>query len=36
MREGRIVATGAPSVLLARTDTEDLEDAFLSLAEAGA
>jgi ABC-2 type transport system ATP-binding protein len=36
MREGRIVATGAPSELLARTRTDDLEDAFLSLAEAGA
>jgi ABC-2 type transport system ATP-binding protein len=36
MREGRIVATGAPSELLARTSTDDLEDAFLSLAEAGA
>jgi ABC-2 type transport system ATP-binding protein len=34
MREGRIVATGAPSELLARTRTDDLEDAFLSLAEA--
>jgi ABC-2 type transport system ATP-binding protein len=36
MREGRIVATGAPNDLLARTDTDDLEDAFLSLAEAAA
>jgi ABC-2 type transport system ATP-binding protein len=36
MREGRIVATGAPSELLARTRTDDLEEAFLSLAEAGA
>ena len=36
MRGGRIVATGAPSELLARTRTDDLEDAFLSLAEAGA
>ena len=36
MREGRIAANGAPSELLARTHTHDLEDAFLSLAEAGA
>jgi ABC-2 type transport system ATP-binding protein len=34
MREGRIVATGAPSELLARTSTDDLEEAFLALAEA--
>ncbi|MGH3032054.1 MAG: ABC transporter ATP-binding protein [Gaiellaceae bacterium] len=34
MREGRIVASGAPSELLARTSTDDLEDAFLALAEA--
>jgi ABC-2 type transport system ATP-binding protein len=34
MREGRIVATGTPQELRARTRTDDLEDAFLALAEA--
>jgi ABC-2 type transport system ATP-binding protein len=34
MREGRIVATGAPRTLLGQTDTETLEQAFLALAEA--
>jgi ABC-2 type transport system ATP-binding protein len=34
MREGRIVATGSPTELRARTRTDDLEDAFLVLAEA--
>lgn len=34
MREGRIVATGAPVELRARTATDDLENAFLALAEA--
>ena len=34
MREGRIVATGSPDDLRARTGARDLEDAFLSLAEA--
>jgi ABC-2 type transport system ATP-binding protein len=34
MRVGLIVAAGAPSELLARTRTHDLEDAFLTLAEA--
>ena len=35
VREGRIVAAGAPSELRARTGSDDLEHAFLSLAEAG-
>ena len=34
MREGRIVATGAPRTLLEQTETETLEGAFLALAEA--
>ena len=34
MRDGRIVATGAPSDILARTATHDIESAFLALAEA--
>ena len=34
MRDGRIVATGTPQELRARTRTDDLEDAFLALAEA--
>jgi ABC-2 type transport system ATP-binding protein len=34
MREGRIVATGAPRTLLGQTDTGTLEQAFLALAEA--
>jgi ABC-2 type transport system ATP-binding protein len=34
LRNGRIVATGSPSELLEETHTEDLEAAFLSLAEA--
>ena len=34
MREGRIVATGSPGELRSRTGQDDLEDAFLALAEA--
>ena len=34
VRDGRIVATGSPSELREETHTEDLEEAFLSLAEA--
>jgi ABC-2 type transport system ATP-binding protein len=34
MREGRIVATGAPGALLARTGAADIEGAFLALAAA--
>jgi ABC-2 type transport system ATP-binding protein len=34
MREGRIVTTGSPRTLLAQTQTDDLEQAFLALAEA--
>jgi ABC-2 type transport system ATP-binding protein len=34
LRDGRIVATGSPSELREETHTEDLEQAFLSLAEA--
>jgi ABC-2 type transport system ATP-binding protein len=34
MREGRIVATGAPDEIRRETGTRDLEDAFLTLAEA--
>ena len=34
MREGRIVATGAPRTLREQTETETLEGAFLALAEA--
>lgn len=34
MREGRIVATGEPRSLLEQTGTDDLEDAFIALAEA--
>jgi ABC-2 type transport system ATP-binding protein len=34
MREGRIVAQASPEELLTRTRTDDLEDAFLTLAEA--
>ena len=34
MRDGRIVATGAPDALREETGTSDLEDAFLVLAEA--
>jgi ABC-2 type transport system ATP-binding protein len=33
MREGRVVATGAPQELLERTGARDLEGAFLALAE---
>jgi ABC-2 type transport system ATP-binding protein len=33
MREGRIVASGPPADLLARTSTGDIESAFLALAE---
>jgi ABC-2 type transport system ATP-binding protein len=34
MRAGRIIATGSPAQLLARTDSDELEDAFVALAEA--
>jgi ABC-2 type transport system ATP-binding protein len=34
MRSGRIIATGSPDELLARTHTDELEDAFVALAEA--
>jgi ABC-2 type transport system ATP-binding protein len=34
MREGRIVATGSPDDLRRRTGQQDLEAAFLALAEA--
>ena len=34
VRDGRIVATGSPSELREETHTEDLEEAFLALAEA--
>ncbi len=34
MRGGRIIATGSPDELLARTHTGELEDAFVALAEA--
>jgi ABC-2 type transport system ATP-binding protein len=34
MREGRIVASGPPRTLLEQTQTDDLEQAFLALAEA--
>jgi ABC-2 type transport system ATP-binding protein len=34
LREGRVVATGAPPALLAQTQTDKLEQAFLALAEA--
>jgi ABC-2 type transport system ATP-binding protein len=34
LRNGRVVATGSPSELREETHTEDLEEAFLSLAEA--
>jgi ABC-2 type transport system ATP-binding protein len=34
MRSGRIIATGSPDELLARTGSEELEDAFVALAEA--
>jgi ABC-2 type transport system ATP-binding protein len=33
MRRGEIIATGAPDELLRRTQTEELEDAFVALAE---
>jgi len=36
LREGRIVATGAPDDLLRRTGAADLDAAFLAIAEAGA
>ncbi len=35
LREGRIVATGSPDELRARAGTDDLEAAFLALAEGG-
>ena len=35
MRDGRLLATGAPGELRHRTGAEDLEDAFLALVEAG-
>ena len=34
LRDGRVVATGSPSELREETNTEDLEEAFLTLAEA--
>jgi ABC-2 type transport system ATP-binding protein len=34
LREGRVVATGAPDALRERTGEDDLENAFLKLAEA--
>jgi ABC-2 type transport system ATP-binding protein len=34
MREGRVVATGSPAGLLAESGQDDIEDAFLALAEA--
>jgi ABC-2 type transport system ATP-binding protein len=34
LRDGRIVATGSPDVLRQQTHADDLEDAFLALAEA--
>jgi ABC-2 type transport system ATP-binding protein len=34
LRNGRVVATGSPSELRQETHTEDLEQAFLALAEA--
>ncbi|HWC35357.1 MAG TPA: ABC transporter ATP-binding protein [Mycobacteriales bacterium] len=34
MRSGEIIATGTPAELLARTSTDDLEAAFIALAEA--
>jgi ABC-2 type transport system ATP-binding protein len=34
MRSGEIIATGSPDELLARTQSEELEDAFVALAEA--
>jgi ABC-2 type transport system ATP-binding protein len=34
MRSGRIIATGSPGELLARTHSAELEDAFVALAEA--
>jgi ABC-2 type transport system ATP-binding protein len=34
LRDGRVVATGSPRDLRHRTDADDLEDAFLALAEA--
>jgi ABC-2 type transport system ATP-binding protein len=34
MRDGRIIATGSPDALLESTGTEELEDAFIALAEA--
>jgi ABC-2 type transport system ATP-binding protein len=34
LRDGRVVATGSPSELREETQTEDLEEAFLALAEA--
>jgi ABC-2 type transport system ATP-binding protein len=33
MRSGRIIATGTPAELLQRTQSDDLEDAFVALAE---
>jgi ABC-type multidrug transport system ATPase subunit len=34
MSGGRIIATGSPDELLASTHTDELEDAFVALAEA--
>ena len=33
MRSGRVIATGTPTELLERTQTDELEDAFVALAE---
>jgi hypothetical protein len=33
LREGRLVASGAPEELRRKTGTRDLEEAFLALAE---
>jgi ABC-type Na+ transport system ATPase subunit NatA len=33
MRGGRVIATGSRDELLRRTATDDLEDAFIALAE---
>ena len=35
MRGGQIIATGSPAELLRRTHSDELEQAFVSLAEAG-
>jgi len=35
LRDGRVTAAAPPAALLERTGTDDLEDAFLALAEGG-